>query len=322
MRRFGAPAWILLAVAIAFTSGCATIPYRPGVNIENAKTLPLRPGEPQIVRGRPNRFLDACDWIWPGSLLSKFLLWNKKLDAHQISPETEEAVRRYLEANGLKNVKVRLNSSGVRDEWRRLVRNKAVGAGWRYTLGVLSLVRYTILPGRFFGGDHYNPYTNTLHIYSDFPAVGLHEGGHAKFFAARKLKGLHAALYEIPGAPLFYEAKATNDALGYLRAEADLEQQRAGYHTLYPAYGTYVGGTIGPALTIPYYYPLYLGAILTGHIAGRAKAATLKEPRPVEEAAPSPAPSTPDLSVQEPVAEFEPACLHGLPVPADPSMPP
>ena len=52
---------------------------------------------------------------------------------------------------------------------------------------------YTAFPERIFaafpfigGGDHYNPYTNTINIYSDHRAIVLHEGGHAKDFARRR----------------------------------------------------------------------------------------------------------------------------------------
>ena len=135
---------------------------------------------------------------------------------------------------------MRLNEYAPFGEWHRLVNNEGVGAGWRYSLGFLSWLFYTLLPGRIFGGDAYNPYTNTIYLYSDVPAVALHEGGHAKDIAVRNWKGSRAALYIVPFAPLFMEAVATNDALGY-SLDTDPKLLESGYKMLYPAYGTYVG---------------------------------------------------------------------------------
>jgi len=72
----------------------------------------------------------------------------------------------YLEDNDLDSVLVRVNQYDPLGEWQRLVANKRLGAGWRYTVGTFELVKYTVLPGRLLGGDWYNPYTNTVNIYS------------------------------------------------------------------------------------------------------------------------------------------------------------
>ena len=253
------------------SSGCATVPYRYGVDYVDPHLPPEPlPPEEQIVRGRPNRFLDASDWIWPGSWLGKLMLWDRRVDNHQIGEETEMVMHHYLAVNELEHVKVRLNAYHVRDEWRRLRTNRSVGAGWRYTIGVISWLQYTILPGRFFGGDHYNPYTNTINLYSDIPAIAVHEGGHAKDFANRKWKGTYGAAYIIPFVNLYHEALASNDALGYLRAEQSPELQYEGYRLMHPAYGTYVGSNFG--LVFPAYdLPIYLGAIGSGHVTGRIR---------------------------------------------------
>src|SRR4051794_8369201 len=169
----------------------------------------------QIERGEPRPVLDAVGWTL--GIPGKIILWDRRVDRHQISPETEQAISEYLAANDLTSVKVRLNQYAPRDEWRRLVANDAVGGGWRYTFGAVSWLGDAIFPGRLFGGDHFNPYTNTLHIYSDVPAIGLHEAGHAKDWARRRYKGSYAAIYVLPGFPLWHEAVATRDALAYLK---------------------------------------------------------------------------------------------------------
>ena len=207
--RFSIPL-ILLAGA----TGCASTPYKYGPAYTSPHEFKMPEGQTQIERGRPNGFLDASDWFTPNSLFAKLILWNWKVDRHYISPETEAAIVTYLEKNNMPDVKVRLNQYRPGGEWNRLFRNRSVGAGWRYTLGILSCVGYTVLPGRFFGGDNYNPYTNTINLYSDVPAIALHEAGHAKDTADKKWRGTYAAIYALPFVPLWHEAEATGDAIG------------------------------------------------------------------------------------------------------------
>src|SRR5262249_30912111 len=139
--------------------------------------------------GKPNAWLDGFGHYF-FSLPTKLLLLDWKAENHDIPAEVEQSMEQYLRANGLHNVKVRLNQYGPGDEWRRLFKNREMPAGWRYTLGLLAVSFYTIFPERLFagfpfigGGDHYNPFTNTLSIYSGSRPIVLHEGGHAKDFA-------------------------------------------------------------------------------------------------------------------------------------------
>jgi hypothetical protein len=200
------------------------------------------------------------------------------MGSHDISVETEDSIRAYLERNELRAVKVRLNEYAPGGEWSRLVNNDGVGAGWRYTLGVVSWLLYTILPGRILGGDAYNPYTNSIYIYSDIPVVALHEGGHAKDFAGRRWKGSRAALYTLPIAPLFMEARASNDALGY-SLDTDPKLLESGYKMLYPAYGTYIGSEMLGGVPVVGTLAGAIGAI-PGHIVGRIKASRVRERYP------------------------------------------
>lgn len=254
-------------LALCGLSGCATTPYSYG-SAQRYRTSPeleARNG-PQIERGQPNVVLDSVGWVW--GIPDKIILWDRRIENHRIGSSTEAAIADYLAKNELSSVKVRLNQYHPGDDWRRLAANDSVGAGWRYTLGTLSVLGETILPGRVFGGDHFNPFTNTIHVYSDVPAVAVHEAGHSKDFAQREWKGTYAAVYLLPGVPLYHEAKATNDALGYLLTESDEQTQRDAYEILYPAYGTYVGGALGNVFTG---YSAYVVSVLGGHAFGRLK---------------------------------------------------
>lgn len=229
----------------------------------------LRDQEPQIARGKRRPIVDGIGWVI--GIPNKLLLWNRRIENHNIGPQTEQAVVGYLEHNGLSTVRVRLNQYHPLDDWRRLVRNDAVGAGWRYTFGAVTVLGETVLPGRIIGGDHYNPYTNTIHIYSDLPAIALHEAGHAKDFARRNWKGTYAAVYALPIVPLYHESIATGDALAYIDAHESIETQASARELLYPAYATYVGGAAGtvfPTVSTPVYYASVIG----GHAIGRYRA--------------------------------------------------
>lgn len=265
-------AFFVPAVALAGLSGCATTPYRFGSAqwYRTSPELEARTLPQTIERGEPNKLLDTVGWVW--GIPDKIILWDRRIDNHDIGPQTEAAVTDYLAKNELSSVKVRLNQYHPGDDWRRLVANDSVGAGWRYTLGTLSVLGETILPGRIFGGDHFNPFTNTIHVYSDVPAVAVHEAGHAKDFAQRKWKGTYAAVYLLPGVPLYHEAQATNDALGYLLTESDEQTQKDAYEILYPAYGTYVGGALGSVFSG---YGTYVASVLGGHALGRIKSSQI-----------------------------------------------
>jgi len=300
------PAVLACAVAAGVLgAGCASAPYDYSRDVDGPLTLKLARGEDQIERGRPNAFLDGIGH-YVISLPSKILLLRWDVNDHDVSFETEAALRAYLAANDLQNVKVRFNQYAPGGEWKRLARNRDVAAFWRWTLGFLSTSLYTILPGRFFagllGGDNYNPYTNTINVYSDNLAVVLHEAGHAKDFAVksnRHTRGLYAAVRILPLVPLWQEGVATTDAISYLYELDDVPGRKTAYRTLYPAYGTYVGavgGEYGRFLPLgPGWvgYAIAYGPVVLGHVAGQSRALFV-EPRDdvdaVDPAEPAPTP--------------------------------
>lgn len=275
--------WLWLLV------GCATTPYSLGAGLETDLTLPLAEGERQIERGAPNAWVDGFGHYF-FSLLSKLILLDWRVNNHDVPAKVEDALQGYLWANGLCNTKVRLNQYAPGGEWRRLFRNREMPGGWRYTLGLLSVSFYTIFPERLLagfpfigGGDSYNPYTNTVHIYSGLRSIALHEGAHAKDFASienRHWRGLYAGARAVPLAgilmALYQEAVATGDALSWELATGDDRDSRSAYRTLYPAYGTYLGGA-GSAAAVFFsdgwvVYAVQYGIVVVGHVAGQTRA--------------------------------------------------
>lgn len=286
-----------MLVVASSLAGCATIPYEYGRDLRTDLTLPLRAAESQIERGRPHRLVDGIGH-YLFSLPSKIILLDWRMNDHAIDQETEAALREYLDANDLCDVKVRLNEYAPGAEWSRLARNREMPAAWRWTLGLLSVTMYTILPERAFagliGGDHYNPYTNTISLYSNLRPVALHEAAHAKDFALkqnRHWKGAYAALGLLPIVPLWQEGVATGDALGWERIRGTGADERSAYRTLYPAYGTYIGGEAaewaGWFGAQPWiYYAVAYGAVIPGHIVGQVRALSVDDRAPEEHTPP------------------------------------
>jgi hypothetical protein len=109
----------------------------------------------QIERGKKRPVLDGAGWVF--GIPGKLILWNRRVDSHDVSPRTEEAIREYLADNGLDHVKVRINQYAPLDDWRRLRKNKTVGWGYRYTIGAVSVAGEALLPGRLLGRNLLQP---------------------------------------------------------------------------------------------------------------------------------------------------------------------
>lgn len=202
-------------------------------------------------------------------LPAKLVLWSWKMDNHAISPSTEDVLIAYLDSPRhpavLNDAHFRLNEYRPLDDLKRLWKNRHVAWPFRLVLGLpTTLIFDVLLPGRLLGGDHFNPFNNTVYLYSDEPAVALHEAGHAADFSTQRLKGVYATMRLLPGVDLFQEYMATEDALHHFVLTKDRQGELRAYRLLYPAYGTYLGSYLMP-------YGNFAGA-LVGHVWGRLKA--------------------------------------------------
>jgi hypothetical protein len=219
----------------------------------------------QFERGQPHVVVDAVGWVW--GIPSRILLWDWDVKSHHISVETEQHLRQYVAVNRLDDVKVRLNQYDPGGEWQRLAHNDRVGAGWRYTVGALTTLGYTVFPGRIFAIDYYNPFTNTVNVYSDVPALGMKEVAYAGDVIDRDLPGTYAFSQMIPGVNLVHETITTREVLDYVAATGSRDLRRQTVHVLYPSYGGAFGGAIDAFLpTAPVFQ---LGGIVVGHVSGR-----------------------------------------------------
>ncbi|MEO1618112.1 MAG: hypothetical protein AAFV88_19820 [Planctomycetota bacterium] len=220
------------------------------------------PAAGQIARGRPNELLDRV-----GSTLgfaNKIALWDRRADNHRISPGTERAVLRYLQQNQLHTTLVRSNQYDPIGEWQRLVGNKRMAAPWKYTFGTYDWLKYTLIPGRLVGGDWYNPFTDSIHLYSDIPTIGLAKAAYAKDVHSRSLPGTYAASQDTPILGLWHESLANKEVIRYLK-RFDRRRVSEAEKILYPDFGGALGAQVLGFLPYGSVYGRAAGA-LSGHV--------------------------------------------------------
>ncbi len=257
-------------------AGCATVPYHYGqFQSEQDERQPA--DEVTIVHGQPNVPLDRLAWVV--GIPSRILPLHAHVNNHSLSGETEDKLTTYLRENELTDVYVRVNQYDPAGEWRRLRANDRMAPGWKYTAGAFGIGFYTLFPGRVWGGDYYNPFTNSLYINSDVPAVVLAEAAYAKDIHTRRLPGTYAAVNDVPLVSLWRHVHAINDVLGYAQDQNNWELEREVYRVVYPQIGIHAAGgghavatfvTAMPVLTIPL---VALGGAVVGHAVGQTKIA-------------------------------------------------
>lgn len=222
--------------------------------------------------GRPHKFIDGAGWVL--GVPRKLFLWDRRADNHQVSEDTQASIAQYLATEGLDSVKVRVNQYAPGDEWRRLAANKKVHAGWRYTVGALSTLSYTLLPGRLFGGDAYNPYTDSVYLYSDVPALALEQAAYAHDVHERERPGTYATLQSLPLIGLWHEIHNKQDIHEYLAKYGSPSEQAEAHRILNPQLGSEVGEQIGsvvPGAGLP----VQLTGVVLGHALGRHRASQI-----------------------------------------------
>lgn len=259
-------------------SGCASAPeiYHPTEWLYAEDQISLPDAPPQIERGRDIPILDGLNH-YVLSLPVKLLLLNWQLQDHELPDRHRRILEHYLQLNQLHSVKVRHNEWDPGGEWRRMWSNDQVGVGYRATLGMISWLRYSLFPDRVFGGlpipfvgggDHFNPFSNTINVFSSDLGVLLHEAGHAKDYVRHRAKGTSFVLLRLlPGIDLWQEAVASQDAIQFLYCIQEDEGELRSYETLIPAYSTYIAGYFSGGLMVT------LPIVGAGHLVGRGQAA-------------------------------------------------
>ena len=173
----------------------------------------------------------------------------------------------YLAKNDLPDVAVRVNEYAPAQQLQRLRANKRVSGPLKYTLGMLSVAKYAMLPGPVLKTDSYNPYTNTLNLNSGNPITAVETAAFAKDLRSRKAPNLYLLSQRLPGGELPAINYRTNEVINYYSKYAP-EQQSAVIDTMTTRFTTSVGSEL--ADFIPGTDPLFrIGGAMAGKVAGK-----------------------------------------------------
>ena len=231
----------MLTLLMAFgSSGCATFNAYQQVSQPVIRHSSAQ-GQVQVQRGQPRPIIDAAGRFF--GLPNRIAIGDSRVDNHDISPETELEIVNYLEQSGLNSVMIRSNQYAPGDELKRMIANDKIRPFWKLTFGSYNLLKYTFLPGRITGGDWYNPYSDSLHIYSDNPILGISQATYAEDIRSRVNPGAYAAIKDIPLAGLGHETTSTKLAIQWYEQKSPENFQDA-QDILFPKYGASVGGQL------------------------------------------------------------------------------
>ena len=284
--------FLILCVTVCGYLGCATLEFDP-----TPTELLDEPETVRVEHGKPYPIMDGIGWVL--GIPNKLILLDARADNHQVSQQTEAELMQYIDENALSGIVVRINQYDPVGEFRRLKTNTAVGTGWRYTLGLWKAFGYTIFPGRLFGGDSYNPYTNSIYIYSDLPAIALEQAAYAKDVQRRLYPGTYAATQELPFVGLYREFQSKDDVLAYYRVYGGPESQWEASRVLHPQFGAEIGENLDRTLLASGRIPVFrIAGAAVGHVFGHSRSdlrfGTWREPRASEPAVPeTPMPQLP-----------------------------
>jgi hypothetical protein len=157
---------------------------------------------------------------------------------------SEKTKKRLLEAiqkdPKLHSVNAQLGNSSISQSVKNVWQNKDTNVLSKAVRTPMSALG--ALAAKLMQSDSYDPWSHTVRVFSDNPAIGLHELGHA-----RTMQGSipRALIYgsNIPGHPgrLVEEALASSNASRMMKPK---EKHLVGT-TLAPAYGSYLGAAAG-----------------------------------------------------------------------------
>lgn len=248
----GKKSWIVILVVFLTSSGCASFNAFDRTERIADSNVPI-----SIVRGKPNRVVDSVGRFL--GIPNRLAILDRRIDSHDISAETESELAGYMVENGLNEVLVRVNQYDPVGEWKRLLTNQRIRPVWRWTFGTFETLKYTFLPGRLLGGDWYNPFTDTINLYSDLPEIAISEAAYAVDVRNRLNPGAYSAIKEIPFVGLTHDTVSTESTLAYFEQLDDPERYEQARKILIPNYGADWGGQV--ASFLPY------GTVI-GRIAG------------------------------------------------------
>ena len=265
---------LLSLAALTLATGCIQKTYRYGIaNEDRLATLPRTPN--LITVGGFHPRIDSIERTvqYPRNAYRKwFPPSTPEADSTTLRLQAVQSATDYLDDNGLKGVFVDVREYNPREQWNRLQDNKLVSPFWKYTGGSLYHVGYCIFPGRAFGVDSYNGFTNTLSINSTSPSKSLLRAGYVKKLYEQRYPGTYLAVNWLPIFPLFRDSAVASDVMTYARVKEKWPLEKELLPQVYAQMG---GDAVSQATSLVpgvSYLPFYFKPLLTGagKVAGGA----------------------------------------------------
>jgi len=273
-------------------SGCIQKNYRFGIaNQDLVFKLPRTPN--LITTGGNHPRIDSIErtFQYPGKV---FRAWFPASTPEE-NPESlrllaVQTATDYLDDNGLMGVNVDVREYNPREQWSRLKSNTRIAPFWKYTGGTLYHVGYCILPGRAFGMDSYNGFTDTLSINSTSPASSILHAGYVKKLYDQRYPGTYIAANWLPIVPLFRDSSVSSDVLTYARIEGNWPLEK---DLLPQTYAQLGGDTVSQATSLipgvavlPFYFRPALRiagsavGVATGNLVAKQREKQVTQPIP------------------------------------------
>ena len=281
--------------------GCASDAYRYGFEKTNLANQPISDvSSATILVGGEKPKVDRIEKIvqTPRRMVRRWFRLPVP-DPSEAELQREEAVYladAYLASNGISDLNIDVRVYDPKLQWQRLKENRQISPLWKFTGGTIGWLRYTILPMRAFHTDHYDPFTNTLHLNSARPLQALYESGLAKEYRQeRRLgpldigTGIYAMMQYVPFVPLLHNARASSDVVTFAHVHLNEDLESELYPMVYGRLGSTAVSETLSVVTLSPSAPIYTTPLLrvTGGIAGRltGKAVLLERNRKKSEIA-------------------------------------
>lgn len=247
--------------------GCVQSSYRYGIS--NSDLLPKLPRTPNLITmGGQHPRIDSIERTvqYPRKVFRKWFPSKDPAEAIEPSVRRLQAVQTatdYLDLNGLQGVYVDVYEYNPREQWNRLRNNSRISPFWKYTGGTLYHLGYCLLPGRAFGTDRFNGFTNTLSVNSTSSSNAVFHAGYVKKLYDQRYPGTYMAAGWLPIVPLVRDVSIANDVMTYARVKQDWPLEKA---LLPQVYGQLGGDTVAQATSIipgAAYMPFYFRPLLS-----------------------------------------------------------
>ncbi len=279
--------WVLASLFVI--CGCVRDSYQFGLgpNVASDSGFQQAPLSNPVSVGGEHPRLDRVENVvqWPGKIVRKLFRRKEptpqKIEADRL--QSLELAEQYLQANELEDIQIDVRRYEPAEQWERIQQNPRVSPFWKATGGTLSWFRYSLLPGRVFHTNQFDPFSNTLSLNSTKPTRAIYETAVAKQYRRQPMLGTYAVLQYVPLLPIAHHAAATSDVLTYAR----VTDQESLEHELYPtAYAKLGSVTVAEALSLTPLSagsPFYAGPLIritgaaTGNVIGRTQVKRIKQ---------------------------------------------